>query len=354
MTKIELQCIINTSMGYSVMTIKEIAEIANISIGTVDRVLHNRTGVNSKTREKVLKIVKETGYEANSLARDLKLRKKYNFTIIIPELFSESEYWKLVDVGIQRAINEIPNYGTTVEYALFDRENPDSFIECFTKVYKSKPDGIVLAPPSSEEFETFMELPNIPPICFIDSIIPSYSPLITIAQDPYKGGIVAAKVMKLLTGGDGDYVCIQVHPNAYNSIERSRGFKDGMIGNNFNNVFFNLTLSSQRDLDFFFKNHPGVRGVFSTSSATSIVGDYLSVKGLKDRIVLVGYDLVEKNRKALVDGKIDCIISQRPAYQGYTALHQLYNYVVLGKTSSESIDIPVDIYFKENLSSMVD
>ncbi|RYE20651.1 MAG: LacI family transcriptional regulator, partial [Sphingobacteriaceae bacterium] len=49
--------------------IKDIALKANVSTGTVDRVLHNRGNVNEKVKEKVLKIINEMNYEPNFIAR---------------------------------------------------------------------------------------------------------------------------------------------------------------------------------------------------------------------------------------------------------------------------------------------
>ena len=45
------------------VTIKEIAALANVSRGTVDKVLNNRPGVKDSTREKVLKIATELHYQ---------------------------------------------------------------------------------------------------------------------------------------------------------------------------------------------------------------------------------------------------------------------------------------------------
>lgn len=336
------------------MTIKEIAEVANVSIGTVDRVLHNRNGVNNKTKKRVLQIVKSSGYQTNSFARDLKLKKHYRFVVVIPKLHSESDYWNLVKGGIDRAIKEMPSFLITVEYSLFDRFVNNSFYSCLHKVIESNPNGIVLAPPSKTEMENFRFPENTPPLCLIDSFAPSVNPLFTIAQDPYKGGIVSAKVMKLICPTSGLFVCLQVHPTAYNSMERSRGFRDGMTTNLPQNRLINWRLSTEESLDNLFKTYNDIKGIFTTSSATNIVGDYLKKNGLKDKITLVGYDLVDQNKKGLIDGSIDCIISQRPGYQGYTALNQLYNHIVLGKTIDKVQDIPIDIYFKENLSSSID
>ena len=48
---------------YMAVTVKQIAELANVSRGTVDRVLNNRSGVSEATRQKVLKIAKELHYD---------------------------------------------------------------------------------------------------------------------------------------------------------------------------------------------------------------------------------------------------------------------------------------------------
>jgi len=51
----------------------------------------------------------------------------------------------------------------------------------------------------------------------------------------------------------------------------------------------------------------------------------------------------------LKDGKIDCLISQRPEEQGRHVLFQLYRKIVLQEEPTSMIDMPLDIYFKENL-----
>ena len=44
------------------MTLNEIAEYAHVSIGTVDRVIHNRKGVSEKTKKLIQSIIEEYGY----------------------------------------------------------------------------------------------------------------------------------------------------------------------------------------------------------------------------------------------------------------------------------------------------
>ena len=59
--------------------IKDIAERAGVSVGTVDRVLHNRPNVSPKAREKVEAALKEVDYHPNMYASALAYNKSYIF-----------------------------------------------------------------------------------------------------------------------------------------------------------------------------------------------------------------------------------------------------------------------------------
>ena len=61
-------------------TIKEVAERAGVSIGTVDRVLHNRVGVSVSSKKKVQEAIKELNFAANPNAAILASRKNYTIS----------------------------------------------------------------------------------------------------------------------------------------------------------------------------------------------------------------------------------------------------------------------------------
>ena len=58
-----------------------IAELANISPGTVDRIIHKRGQVAQETVDKVNAIIEEFGYKRNILASNLALNKKFHFAV---------------------------------------------------------------------------------------------------------------------------------------------------------------------------------------------------------------------------------------------------------------------------------
>ncbi|MFA6845656.1 MAG: substrate-binding domain-containing protein [Sphaerochaetaceae bacterium] len=339
------------------MTIREIAEQSNVSIGTVDRVIHHRGGVNRETEKTILKIIRDNEYRANTFARNLKLGRHFHFAVLLPLFNSEANYWELVHQGLQKAQEELSSMSVSLDYYLFNREKSGDFTSKFTALRENEPDAILVAPLNAEEMRQAIRTPNLPPTCLIDSAFPSFTPLSTIAQNPFKGGFIAGKIIRLLAKDTGTFVCIQIHPDAFNSYERARGFRVNIEQDRRNTVVDMIIKSAEelpRSLEEVLGKDPGIKGIFTVSSITSEVASSLLAKQLKASIVLVGYDLVPANREALTNGSIDCIISQRPSFQGYTAIYQLYRKVVLGQEPESKIEIPIDIFFKENLIDTIE
>ena len=49
--------------------IKDIAKMADVSVGTVDRVIHGRSGVSESSRKRVEEILKQLDYQPNMYAK---------------------------------------------------------------------------------------------------------------------------------------------------------------------------------------------------------------------------------------------------------------------------------------------
>ena len=95
-----------------------------------------------------------------------------------------------------------------------------------------------------------------------------------------------------------------------------------------------------------------IKGIFVPSSRAHIVADLLknqNVTGIK----IIGYDLIKSNIKYLKDGLIDCLISQRPAKQGYHGVMSLFNHLVKKENSLQNVILPIDIILKENVDDYI-
>ncbi|MFC2512511.1 MAG: LacI family DNA-binding transcriptional regulator, partial [Prevotella denticola] len=63
--------------------IKDIAERAGVSVGTVDRVLHKRPNVSAAALKRVEKVLKEMDYQPNVYASALAYNKSYTFYCLL-------------------------------------------------------------------------------------------------------------------------------------------------------------------------------------------------------------------------------------------------------------------------------
>ena len=107
--------------------VKDIAAKAGVSIGTVDRVLHNRGEVKEETRRMVMKIVEELGYQPNLQAKSLSSKKTTHIAIVFPDSSDNNPYWEKPIEGIKKAAEELASYNTQVSYVFFDASNEESF-----------------------------------------------------------------------------------------------------------------------------------------------------------------------------------------------------------------------------------
>ena len=111
---------------FSNIRIVDIAKMAGVSVGTVDRVIHNRGRVSEENRKKVQAILEMVHYQPNLMARSLASKKQYHFVAIIPS-FTQGEYWEAISEGIDKVAAEMETYNITITKLFFDQYNNKTF-----------------------------------------------------------------------------------------------------------------------------------------------------------------------------------------------------------------------------------
>ena len=106
--------------------IKDIAERAGVSVGTVDRVLHKRPNVSKSALEKVEKALAEMDYKPNMYASALAYNKSYQFFCILPKHESEA-YWDEVEEGTMAACERFRDFRVSVKLLYYNRFATDTF-----------------------------------------------------------------------------------------------------------------------------------------------------------------------------------------------------------------------------------
>ena len=119
-----------------------IAEIAQVSRGTVDRALHGRDGINEETRQRVLEIARQIGYKPNLAARALSAsRPTAKIGVCIPREihFFYDQLWS----GVLEEAERVSQSG--VEFINRPIKNlGEGDVEAFRELISRGVDGIIL------------------------------------------------------------------------------------------------------------------------------------------------------------------------------------------------------------------
>lgn|SRR5574344_663230 len=106
-------------------TIKDIASICGVSVSTVSRAINDAEGISAKTRAKILKTIKETGYEPDTNARNLKITKNKTIAVLIKGITNPffTPMLKVIEEEISKTshsfiLNKVEEHSSEVDVAL--------------------------------------------------------------------------------------------------------------------------------------------------------------------------------------------------------------------------------------------
>lgn len=338
-------------------TIKDIAELAGVSKGTVDRVIHKRGKVSNKSLEKVNAVLKEINYKPNLLARSLKKTKEYHICVVLPD-FNQDSFWIPCNEGIKEGINEFTSFGIFIEPFFFDPTDTQSFIAVNKKVLEISPDAVLLAPLFYKE-----TLQIVSEYVSKNIIVSKFNNQLEIestknfvGQDLFKSGRIAASLLKMLISKHGTIAIIHIDEDFNNAIhmqEKEKGFRNYFSTKNSNSKIetYNFTQSDLPEkLEALFKISSNIEGIFVTTSKVYKIAEIIKNKKIKNKKV-IGYDLLSKNIEYLNDGIINFLIHQNPKKQVYLGLSYLVDFFLFDKEIPEKSLLPIDIITSENIGT---
>ncbi|MDC7234955.1 MAG: LacI family DNA-binding transcriptional regulator [Spirochaetales bacterium] len=123
-------------------TIKDLARIAGVSIGTVSNVINNKSSVTEESRRKVEEAIRLTDYKVNLHARGMILKKSFNIGLVVPSIL-DPFFPKLADVIEQEC--EKLDMNVILSSSNY---SPDREIDKIEQMLAKNVDGIILIPES--------------------------------------------------------------------------------------------------------------------------------------------------------------------------------------------------------------
>src|SRR5690606_1054823 len=338
--------------------IKEIAKRANVSIGTVDRVIHNRPGVSKKTKEKINAIINELGYQPNLIARRLASKKLIRIATLTPRVPGETVYWEVLLNGIIQAESEIESYGVRVDKYFFDQNDKGSFDRQAELLLQTDVDGVMLTPIFIEEstrFANACKARNIPYV-FINSDLPQVESLSYIGPNLFDSGYLVAHLIRYLSHGGGKVLVANISKELeshHYTLRKEEGFRAYFNDHHLPVSIVKVDIrqtdyeSVEENIDGLLNAHRDIKIIFATNSRVSTVARYLENSGKRD-ILLIGYDFLPENIEYLKKGTIDFLIGQKPHEQAYRGVMALYQHLAFAAEVDKVNFMPIDIISREN------
>ena len=341
-------------------TAKQIAALAGVSRGTVDRVLNNRGGVNEQTAERVRKIAQSLGYVPNKVARSLSVLKrdvKLGYVLFSP---SKNAFFSQVEEGIRQKTSELAEYGISVCVEYGDYDDPEHQNLILDKMAADGVDGLALCGFTTENVARKIgELSDMGiPVVTVNTDVPNSKRIAYVGSDYEKSGRVAGSLMRMVTGGQGNIgvfigsrniLCHTMRLNGFRTYlaEHARELHIAKVIENNDDDFLSFSLMRELLMD---TSSAPIDAIFLAAAGTFGACRAIEMLPKEKRPKVICYDCLPAIEPMLRDGLISAIICQQPLYQGSKPLDILFDYICLRiQPSKEFYYTDIEILIDESL-----
>lgn len=310
-------------------TIKMIAEKSGVSVGTVDRVLHNRAYVKEDVRKKVLAIIKELDYKPNKAASALALSsKRKNYVVIVPNWIGY--VFTHFEEGLARAQVKLEDYNVHVEKWVYEQHDMKRCYEMLQKALVQQVDGVALCAAEDEMIRqqiSALTAQNIPVITFHSDVRDSER-VVFIGENATKAGRVAAEMLSKYMR-EGEETLIVYNRKEYASHQmRVNGFTERLqeVLPQHRYTVVEAQNDRQKTLALVskcIKQNEHIRYVYMANLHVDVCVEALAPFEARD-IHVCTHDTSEEIVTLLTQGKIDFTIGQDLAKQCEEAINLLF------------------------------
>lgn len=327
-------------------TIKEIAELAGVSRGTVDRVLNNRGGVNSETEEKIRTIVKKLAYKPNPAGIALAAQKKKYLIGVI--LFSrKNPFFDDVMQGFSDKAAELSLYGCEISVKRV-AYHPEAQLSAIRACLKEGVQALILTPYNDDSIREELNklIRSGIPVITVNSDAENVRRLAYVGSDYYNSGEAAGSLMKLVTSGPVKLGIINGDNNILCHTQRVSGFVNKLSDDErFQVVCQGESLDDDKNayelVTRMLNEHPELNAFFFTAA-----GVYGGCRAIAEsapgrNIKVITFDEVPSTVEMMQKGIITATICQEPYWQGSRSLELMFSYL------SDKESVIKDAYYAE-------
>lgn len=343
------------------VTIKRIAELAGVSTGTVDRALHNRGRVDAKVAQRIKQIAEELNYQPNSVAKSLSIRNRNLKIAVVLHLNTPNLFFDDVIAGINRAREEIRDFGISVDLYPCRDFDPDCQLELIEKALKDGANAIIIVPMNDDRIRQRLNqlYDSNYPVALLANILEDTNYLSYIGCDYLLSGQIAAGLLNIACPSGGKLLLFCPSFQMYGHTLRAGGLRTQL-------ELYYPQIKLQETIEL---TGDDIRDYHLTKAAleqypdTDIIvcpGAFScgNLQALSDSNYFswsknLCYDYSSRIDAMIRSGDIFAALTQCPQEQGYTAVKTVFNYLCMDKKPPfKNNYIRHRILLRENLSEI--
>ncbi|MBL9036163.1 MAG: LacI family DNA-binding transcriptional regulator [Rhodospirillaceae bacterium] len=335
-------------------TITDVANAAQVSVATVDRVLNGRGGVKPERARRVLEWARKL--KIDRALEDLPMRW-LRIAVLLQN--PNNPYHGSLKTGFQLAQRAYEAQRIMCLPTYFDSLEPAAVARTIRRAAE-RADGLVTCIYDHPRITAALkEVSRKVPVVTIASDLPASGRLAYVGSDNRVAGRVAGELMGRFLGPQGGQVMVVTGMHDYiGHEERESGFR-AVLASRFPACEVVATAESQeqpertekltRDA---LKRFPDLRGIYNISVGSRGIANALSALGRGGKVALISHEMHDIHRELLTDGLMDAVLDQNPQMEALRAIQLLLHYNRRVPDTEVPLETPVAIYLRENLPTV--
>lgn len=337
--------------------IKQIAQIAGVSRGTVDRALNERPGVNQEVAARIKEIAHALNYKPNKVAKAFATRNRGRKIGVV--INSEGNpFFDEVLQGIYSAAAEVADFGTQVVVKRARGYDVSRQIDLIDELELENISMLAITPIDDAAVADKLNqlIDGGTQVVTFNTDILSARRLAYVGCNYRQSGNTAAGLLGMITGGQAGVGIVTGSLKILGHHQRIEGFKEtvradfpgirveALVENNDNDEISYLRVKEM------LANHPGITALYF--SAAGIEGGMQAVQELGGQrtLKIITVDLIPAVQQWLKEGLVAATICQEPYRQGYETIKLMFNVLVTGdQLESTVVHTENKIMLKYNL-----
>lgn len=332
-----------------------IAELANVSIGTVDRALHERRGIKEATRQQILQIARQIGYTPNLAARSLSVAKSSaRVGVCIPREihFFYDQLWS----GVLEEARNVRQLGIQFENRPVQVLG-EGDTAVFKDLVKSGVDGIILAAGNPKDLTPLIndaEAKGIRVVC-VSTDAPDSRRSTIVCVEPSLNGSLAGELMGKLVPHDSQVAVVAGMLTAEDHRKKTDGFSEAFPRHCAGGKIVSVIEGHEDENESFQKTSdllrriPTIAGLYVNTVNCLPVCRALSSQGLAGKVKLITTDLFAEMAPYFQAGTITASIYQQPHRQGQLAVRLMADNITNNIHFPPSVHLSPGLVMSSNL-----